>query len=291
MRQETGQTGAVKKEKSPLLFSDMGVAITPKKIDDYLETLRRKGCRPDTVQIYRRNLQAFYRSLPEGKQIGMDTLAHWCESLSKEGYKPRTINVRISSVNGLLEFMDLQEYQLPQQLIPPKAALPELTRSEYLRLLSVARTLGKERTYLLIKVFACTGLALEDLSRVTAAAVEAGRIITNSNRVQRIIRFPSSLREELLNYIRREGLHNGPVFVTRSGRLLDRTAVTSSIQRLAHDAQVAPEKCNPRCLRKLYQTTWAGIEANFLLMIEQAHERLLDTEQLAIGWEGGEKNG
>lgn len=291
MRQEAGQTGAVKKEKGPLLFSDMGAAITPRKIDDYLEALRRKGCRPDTVQTYRRNLQAFYRSLPEGKQVGMDTLARWRESLSKEGYKPRTINVRISSVNGLLEFMDLQEYQLPQQLIPPKEALPELTRNEYLRLLSAARTLGKERTYLLIKVFACTGLALEDLSRITAAAVEAGRVITNSNRVQRIIRFPSSLREELLNYIRREGLHNGPVFATRNGRLLDRSAVTSSIQRLARDAQVAPEKCNPRCLRKLYQTTWAGIEANFLLMIEQAHERLLDTEQLTIGWEGGEKNG
>lgn len=291
MRQETGQTGAVKKEKGPLLFSDMGVAITPRKIDDYLEALRRKGCRPETVRTYRHNIQAFYRFLPDGKQVGMDTLARWCESLSKEGYKPRTINVRISSVNGLLEFMNLQEYQLPQQLILPKEALPELTRSEYLRLLSIARTLGKERTYLLIKVFACTGLALEDLSRVTASAVEAGCVITSSNGVRRIIRFPSSLREELLNYIQREGRHSGPVFVTSTGRTINRSAVTDSIQRLAHDAQVAPEKCNPRCLRKLYQTTWAGIEANFLLMIEQAHERLLDTEQLAIGWEGGEKNG
>ena len=250
-------------------------------IEDYLEALRRKGCRPDTIQTYRRNLHAFYRSLPEGKQVGMDTLARWCESLSKMGYKPRIINVCISSVNGLLEFMDLQKYQFRQQLISPEEALPELPRNEYLRLLSVARALGKERTYLLIKVFACTGLALEDLSRVTAAAVEDGRIITNSNRVQRIIRLPSSLREELLNYIRREGLLNGPVFVTRNGRMLERTSVTGSIQRLA---QVAPEKCNPRCLRKLYQTTWAGIEANFLLLIEQAHERLLETEQFTIGW-------
>lgn len=291
MRQETGQAEAVKKENSPLLFSDMGAAITPKKIDDYLETLRRKGCRPDTVRSYRHNLQAFYRFLPEGKQVGMDTLSRWCEALSKEGYKPRTINVRISSVNGLLEFMNLQEYQLPQQLIPPKEAQPELTRSEYLRLLSIARTLRKERTYLLIKVFACTGLALEDIPRVTAAVVEAGCVVTNSNGVRRIIRFPSSLREELLNYIQRKGRRSGPVFVTNTGKAINRSAITDSIQRLARDAQVAPEKCNPRCLRKLYQTTWAGIEANFLLMIEQAHERLLDTEQLTIGWEGGEKNG
>ena len=291
MRQEAGQAEAVKKKKGALLFSDMGAAITPEKIDDYLETLRRKGCRADTVRTYRRILQAFYRFLPESKQISMDTLSRWCEALSKEGYKPRTINVRISSVNGLLEFMNLQEYQLPQQLIPPKEAQPELTRSEYLRLLSIARTLRKERTYLLIKVFACTGLALEDIPRVTAAVVEAGYVVTNSNGVRRIIRFPSSLREELLNYIQRKGRRSGPVFVTNTGKAINRSAITDSIQRLARDAQVAPEKCNPRCLRKLYQTTWAGIEANFLLMIEQAHERLLDTEQLTIGWEGGEKNG
>ena len=66
----------------------MGVAITPRKIDDYLETLHRKGCRPETVRTYHRhNLQAFYR-LPESKQVGMDTLTRWCEALSKEGYKP-----------------------------------------------------------------------------------------------------------------------------------------------------------------------------------------------------------
>lgn len=288
MRQKAGQAVAV--SKSPLLF-EMGAVITFEKIDAYLEALRRKGCRPDTVRTYRRNLQAFYCFLPENKQISLDTLARWCETLSDEGYKPRSINVRISSVNGLLEFMNLQEYQLPQQLIPPKEVQPELTRSEYLRLLSIARTLGKERTYLLIKVFACTGLALEDIPRVTVEAVEAGCVITNSNGVRRIIRFPSSLREELRNYIQREGRHSGPVFVTSTGRTINRSAITDSIQRLAHDAQVAPEKCNPRCLRKLYQTTWAGIEANFLLMIEQAHERLLDTEQLTIGWEGGRGNG
>lgn len=74
------------------------------------------------------------------------------------------------------------------------------------------------------------------------------------------------------------------MFVTRTGRLLSRTSVTGAIQSLAHDARVPPEKCNPRCLRKLYQSTMAGIEASVYLLVEQTHERLLDQEQLTIGW-------
>ena len=77
----------------------------------------------------------------------------------------------------------------------------------------------------------------------------------------------------------------GPVFVTRSGKPLRRTQVTGEIQSLAGTARVAPEKCNPRCLRKLYLTTQTEIERSVQLLAEQAYERMLDTEQLAAGWE------
>ena len=44
------------------------------------------------------------------------------------------------------------------------------------------------------------------------------------------------------------------------------------------------EKGNPRCLKRLYQSTRAGIEDNISLLVEQAHSRLLEQEQLEIGW-------
>ena len=65
--------------------------------------------------------------------------------------------------------------------------------------------------------------------------------------------------------------------------------MTAAIQGLAHDARVVPEKCNPRCLRKLYQSTMAGIEASVRLLVEQTHDRLLEQEQLTVGWEAGSR--
>ena len=61
--------------------------------------------------------------------------------------------------------------------------------------------------------------------------------------------------------------------------------VQPSPDGLAQAAQVPAEKGNIRALRQLYKTTISGIEANFDLLVRQAYERQLETEQLSVGWD------
>ena len=49
---------------------------------------------------------------------------------------------------------------------------PELTRKEYLRLLSAAKAANRECAYMLVKLFATTGIAVRELPRVTVEAVK-----------------------------------------------------------------------------------------------------------------------
>ena len=42
---------------------------------------------------------------------------------------------------------------------------------------------------------------------------------------------------------------------------------------------------NPRCLRKLCQTTLAEIEADVRRLVEQTRDQLLEQEQRLVGWE------
>ena len=264
---------------------DGGVAVTRQQITAYVEALRQRGCVEGSLKKYSRDLETLYEYLPEEKRITRTTLLAWRAALMEQGYAPRTINASISEANGFLSWLGHRELQLSGTLPPGQDVQPELSRTEYLRLLSAARALGKRRTYLMIKVFATTGVTVQELPRVTVEAVEANRLPASADSGRQSAPVPVSLREELLEYIRREGIRSGPVFVTKNGRRLNRTAVTGSIQNLARDARVQPEKCNPRCLRKLYQATMAGIEASVRLLVEQSHERLLEQEQLTIGWE------
>lgn len=261
------------------------VPLTPESIDGYLEHLRSAGRVQGTLDSYRRKIGRLYQTLPEGdKSIRRDTLPWWREKLAEEGCSAAGINQFVIAVNGYLGYMGARELQVTDKLESADEPQLELTRSEYLRLLSAARLLGREQAYLLVKVFGNSDLPVQELSRLTVEAARAGMISISRRCSKEIIRLPSSVCQELLDYARRQGISTGPIFLTRAGKLIDRTYAAQSIRRLCPAAQVPEEKGSPRCLRKMYQAMREGIERNVALLVERAQDRLLEEEQLTVGW-------
>ena len=262
------------------------VTLTPESIDGYLEHLRSVGRVQGTLDSYRRKIGRLYQTLPEeDKSIRQDTLPWWREKLAEEGYSAAGINQFVIVVNGYLGYMGARELQVTDRLESAEEPQLELTRSEYLRLLSAARSLDREQAYLLVKVFGNSDLPVQELSRLTVEAARGGMISISRRCSKEIIRFPGAVCRELLDYAERQGIRSGPIFLTRAGKLIDRTYAAQSIRRLCPAAQVPEEKGNPRCLRKMYQTTRDGIERNVALLVERAQDRLLEEEQLTVGWE------
>ncbi len=262
------------------------VTLTPESIDGYLEHLRSAGRVQGTLDSYRRKIGRLYQTLPEeDKSIRQDTLPWWREKLAEEGYSAAGINQFVIVVNGYLGYMGARELQVTDRLESAEEPQLELTRSEYLRLLSAARSLDREQAYLLVKVFGNSDLPVQELSRLTVEAARGGMISISRRCSKEIIRFPGAVCRELLDYAERQGIRSGPIFLTRAGKLIDRTYAAQSIRRLCPAAQVPEEKGNPRYLRKMYQTTRDGIERNVALLVERAQDRLLEEEQLTVGWE------
>ena len=263
------------------------LTVTWEEVCRYLDSLVARGRRRETIQVYRPKLEAFYHFLPEDKRVAADTLELWRAALLREGYSPGTANTHVSAANGLLAYLGRRDLQLIGQLDTEEEIQPELSWTEYLRLLATARNLGRERTYLMVKVFALTGIRVSELNRVTVRAVEEGRVLTACDGRAQYVLIPACLRKELTVYLRRVGITAGPVFVTRSGRPMRRTQVSGEIRTLCRDARVDGDKSNPRCLRRLYQVTQERIRDSVQILAEQAHERMLEEEQLTVGWEQG----
>ncbi|MDR3947647.1 MULTISPECIES: tyrosine-type recombinase/integrase [Oscillospiraceae] len=263
------------------------LTVTWEEVCRYLDSLAARGRRRETIQVYRPKLEAFYHFLPEDKRVAADTLELWRAALLREGYSPGTANTHVSAANGLLAYLGRRDLQLIGQLDTEEEIQPELSRTEYLRLLATARNLGRERTYLMVKVFALTGIRVSELNRVTVRAVEEGRVLTACDGRAQYVLIPACLRKELTVYLRRVGITAGPVFVTRSGRPMRRTQVSGEIRTLCRDARVDGDKSSPRCLRRLYQVTQERIRDSVQILAEQAHERMLEEEQLTVGWEQG----
>ncbi|WOC74053.1 hypothetical protein RX717_08405 [Intestinibacillus sp. NTUH-41-i26] len=261
----------------------LGLCLTDELELRFLENLREHGRTKDTISVYRRNLSRLRKSLPEDSKLDPAFLSNWQSELLEQGYSPGTVNSCTATVNSLLEFAGRQDLRVEQVSPDENIPLPELTRNEYLRLLQTAKLLGKRQTYLLVLLFGTMDLPLHTLSRVTVEAVREGWVLVPSR-----LRVPPCLRAELLAYAGEQGIGSGPIFCTRYGRPMDRGNINVRLQSLSRDARVSPEKCNPRCLRKLCVATQAGIRSSLELLIEQAYDRLLETEALTVGWNESE---
>ena len=264
---------------------ETGVLLTQESIEQFLDACQSRGRVEGTLQWYRRGLNRLYQALPEDKFIRQGALEQWREELMEMEYTPGTVNMFLSIANSYLDFVGHRECQLASQLKPKSSLQPELTREEYVQLLRTAKALDKERLYLLIKLFASTGLSVQELPNVTVEAVQKGEIVHFPHKVEQRVRIPECLRKELLGYIRRNGYTSGPIFQNKDGGPLNRTYVSIAIRRLCVEARIPEEKGNPRCLKRLYQNTRLDIENNVAQLVEQALDRVLEQEQSAIGWE------
>ena len=260
-----------------------GLCLTDELELRFLENLREHGRAKDTISVYRRNLSKLRKSLPEDSNLTPTFLSNWQSELLDQGYSPGTVNSCTATVNSLLEFAGRRDLQAGQLPLNEGTLLPELTRNEYLRLLQTAKLLGKRQTYLLVLMFGTMDLPLHALASVTVEAVREGWGFAPQR-----LRVPPCLRAELLAYAGEQGIGSGPIFCTRYGRPMDRGNINVRLQSLSRDARVSPEKCNPRCLRKLCVATQEGIRASLELLIEQAYDRLLETEALTVGWNESE---
>ena len=259
--------------------------LTRSDIDLYLQDVASRGCKQGTLENYRRSLLNFFDWLPEGKQVSREKVYEYQEYLIGK-YTSRTVNMKMTSINGILGFLDLREYQSTVKAsVDDTAIQPELSRNEYLRMLSAAKAIGDERLYLIIKLFGTTGIAVQEFDKVTVEAVRSGTIVTFPIRNRLALRIPACVQSELLEYAKEKGVKSGPIFLTREGRPLGRTTLSNMVPHIARYAKVEENKCTPRCLQKLYAETWDTIKSNVNVMLQMTYDKLLEQEQVIYGWQ------
>lgn len=264
------------------------VYLIPERIEQFLSTQKKEGCTEVTIKTYRTSMNRLYAFLPENKQITQDTLSQWEAHMSAQGYSARTIYTRLAIANSFLAFLGRRNWQrrdISRKYDEPD--LPELTREEYLLLLQEAKRQENIQLYLLVKVFACMGLSIQSLDKLTREAVNEGTLQIDHKLCTQALEIPPLLRRELLDYAMREGIRSGPVFVNRNGRSINRQILTVKISKLGEAAGLEPGKSNPRTLKRLYQTTLAGYQRQADAWVRKSWLALLEGEETTAGWLAG----
>ena len=91
-----------------------------------------------------------------------------------------------------------------------------------------------------------------------------------------------------MNYAKKHGILRGTIFVTRSGKPLDRSNIWAQMKRLCHAANLNPSKVFPHNLRKLFARTFYGIEKDIAKLADILGHSSIDTTRIYIMTTGTE---
>ena len=211
-----------------------------------------------TIEKYMREVKKF--ALWQGRRkVTKETVSEWKEQLRQSGYKPETVNGKLSAVNKFLSCMGWGEccvkyLKIQRRLF--RSTGRELTKDEYTRLVETAQGLGKTRLALLIETICATGIRVSEVKYITAEALRAGRADISLKGKIRTVLLPGKLCRKLQKYAKKQKITSGEIFLTRSGKGVSRRQIWAGMKALCKQARVAPSKVFPHNLRHLFARTF-----------------------------------
>ena len=235
--------------------------LTAEHIRRYAAHLQEQERSAATIQKYTHDLAALLVWL-DGEPLTKAALIAWKQELTGQ-YAPATVNSMLTAANSFLSFMDWQELSVKPLKIQKSLFCDEareLTREEYARLVQAAERRENRRLSLIIQTICATGIRVSELKFITAEAVQCGRAeITNKGK-RRTVFLPDKLRRLLKKYLQKQKITAGAVFVTRTGKPIDRSNIWRSMKALCESAGVEPSKVFPHNLRHLFARTYYSLE-------------------------------
>lgn len=231
--------------------------ITEKRIESFRDYLIYEEKSAATLEKYIRDVYAFLKWLC-GRDLDKTAVLEY-KAYLVENYKPASVNSVLSSLNCFFTYNEwydckVKTLKIQKQIFASKDK--ELTKPEYERLLNAARSKKNERLYLLMQTICSTGIRVSELRFVTVAAVNTGVAHINCKGKLRQIFLPKALCKALKRYIKEQKISSGSVFVSRTGKPLDRSNIWSDMKKLCVSAGVSKDKVFPHNLRHLFARTY-----------------------------------
>lgn len=191
-----------------------------------------------------------------------DVIKKYREHLAAK-YELSSSNSMIAAVNCYFRISErpdlrIQSFKVQRELFRPDTI--ELTLEDYYRLLSAARSEGNERLNLIMQTIGSTGIRISELPFITVESLKLRRARVSLKGKSRNVILPGTLCRRLSLYAESRNIEDGSIFVTRTGRPLDRSNILHDMKRLSRRAGVDPRKVFPHNFRHLFAVTYYKAE-------------------------------
>ena len=243
--------------------------ITDDLIEKFKDFLINEEKASATLEKYMRDIKAF-SEWTLGSELDKRKVLDYKEYLIGK-FAPASVNSVLSSLNSFFEFNNWYELKvrmlkIQKQIFAQKDK--ELSKTEYERLLDAAKAKSNQRLYLLMQTICSSGIRVSELQYVTVEAIKLRKATINCKGKMRIVILPKELCRMLTEYAKTQNLTSGSVFVTKTGKPLDRSTIWKMMKALCESARVSKYKVFPHNLRHLFARTFYTLQKDIVRLAD-----------------------
>lgn len=263
--------------------------LTEKIIISFINFLEEEEKSNATISKYKHDICEFKKFAGKNVIDKKVTLAY--KAYLEEKYAASSANSMLAAINAMFKFLGWQDLCVKQFKVQRRAFIPEekeLTREEYFRLINCAEQKNNKRLSLIIQTLCSTGIRISELEFITVNAVKKGQAVVNCKGKTRTIFIVNSLKQKLLNYIKKENIEEGSVFVTKSGKKMNRSNIWREMKSLCEESNVSHKKVFPHNLRHLFARIFYGLEKDIAKLADILGHTSIDTTRIYIMTTGAE---
>lgn len=255
--------------------------IISEKIKEFEAYLKENERTKNTIEKYIRDITAFAEWM-KGTEMTKELVLEYKAYISQK-YAVASVNSMLSSLNSFFDFAELPQYKvktIKMQRTIFADEKKELTKEEYEKLLSIAKSRGQHRLYMVMQTICALGLRVSELQYITVSAVRQGYARIDCKGKMRTVLMPRAICKMLTKYIKKNKITSGSVFVTKNGKPLDRSNIWSAMKALCKEAGVSADKVFPHNLRHLFARTYYKLRKDIVRLADILGHSSINTTRI-----------
>lgn len=234
-----------------------------------------------TVTKYVHDVEVFLAWL-DGRELNKERVMQYKEELGNR-YEAASVNTILSSLNSYFDWIGHPEYKVKNLKVQKSMFIhpdKELTKEEYERLLKTAYDSKKYRIYYVMQTICSCGIRVSELPYITVEAIKQGVAYVSNKGKSRRVYIPDSLSELLKEYIKIKNIKSGSVFITRTGKSLNRSNIWREMKQLCEKAGVIASKVFPHSLRHLFARIYYKLHQDVVRLADILGHSSVDTTRI-----------
>ena len=236
-----------------------------------------------TIEKYMRDTIAFL-TYTQGHEITRKLVIAYKKQL-QDCYAARSVNSMLASLNSLFSFLRWHDLKLKSMKFQQPiycSEEKELTKVEYMRLCKTAERKKNRRLSLILQTICGTGIRVSELRFVTVEAVRGNEITVDCKAKTRKVFIVKRLKQKLLRYAAEQGITEGMIFVTRTGKSVSRTNIWREMKSICQEAGVNSKKVFPHSLRHLFARVFYDMEKDIAKLADILGHSSINTTRIYI---------